>query len=209
MKIVLVHQWPALTPHHIPIYVGGPVQGGGDWQESFISHFVSTSVNTWSDSFRKMMLPRIVFIVPCSWGKEHSLAHYFTDKYEIIDPICDDEFRKSIAEWLASSFNISIKGGMVVYGLFPENKKNKRKDGLQYACNTRFDLGLSLAAVMNDSDKHSLFVGKHKDFLGIEEMDLSFQVVVGKDWFEENTRYVRSPKELADWVASSLDHSSF
>lgn len=200
MKIVLAHQWPALTPFDIPIYLDGPVQGGGDWQQSFISHFVNHSAKSWSDSFRKRMLPRIVFLVSCTWGNKHSLAQYFVGKYETISPQCKDEVKKSLAEWSASSFDIAINKGIVVYGLFPEDKNNPRRDGLPYACEAMFDLGISLGCVHTDSDRHAMLVAKHPDFPGIDEIDSSFKVTVGKDWCEENTRYVQNPEELAKWI---------
>ncbi|MBP6948525.1 MAG: hypothetical protein KBC41_04180 [Candidatus Pacebacteria bacterium] len=208
MKIVLPFQWPVVTPYTVPIYLGGPVEGGGDWQNSFLTHFIFSSVHSWSDSFRKRILPHIIFYVPCEWDHNHDLVEYFTEKYEIVKDVFSHELEKSFTNWSLSNCGLSASGGLVLYGMFPESKEYPRKDGVPYAHVTMFELGYSLSHIKTLSREMALFVGVHEDFPDGNLMYDSFQTIIQDDvWCEENTREVNSPEVFADWISGCIESS--
>jgi hypothetical protein len=92
-----------------------------------------------------------------------------------------------------------------LYGLFPESKENPRKDGLPYACCTRTDIATSLANMKEVFALFSLFIGKHKDFLGINTIEDSLKFQKPGEWYEENTRYFSDTKQFADWIAECIN----
>lgn len=204
MKIVVPKRYIPLTPVCFPIFLAGPVLGGGDWQRHFIEHFMNFSVHKWSDSYREKVLPLIKFIVPCRWDETHPLAEHFADVYELIE-IPDEYIEKSQTSWEFFYLDyIVFHGGVIVFGLFPESKEAPRTDGLPYAGDTRGEIG-RWSTIASSNDFQNILIGAHPEFLGIKVISKDLQLQFGSEWLTEHFEKVHTTEMLADSLAESLD----
>lgn len=204
MKIVVPKRYVPIKPSDFPIFLAGPVLGGGDWQYHFIEHFMNVSVLKWSDSYRKKVLPLIKFIVPCRWDETHPLAEHFVTVYELVE-IPDDYIEKSQTSWeFHYLMEIVLRGGRIVFGLFPESKDEPRTDGLPYAGDTRGEVA-RWPTIADSKENGCVLIGGHAEFLGIKVILKNLQLQFGPEWVTEYCKNVRTVEELADIFAESLE----
>lgn len=202
-RIVIPKRYVAFTPIDFPVFLVGPVQGGGDWQRSFIEHFITVSVRRWSKSFRAHALPRIKFIVSCDWTDDHPLATYFAGTYELVADSFEG-FEASKTAWENEYlWNITERKGLVVFGLFPEDKENPRNDGLPYAFSTTLKIGRWTTVAAN-LGKQSILIGAHPGFIGLEIIRDTVKFAWEEDWIEDCWKDVVTPEIFADWVADEI-----
>ena len=203
MKIVIPKRYTAITPADFPIFLAGPVLGGGDWQKVFIEHFMNFSVKTWSDSYREAVLPLITFIVPCRWNEGHALASYFDQVFTSGATLSG--LQASQTAWEVDHLQrILERDGIIAFGLFPESKEFPRNDGLPYAGDTRGELGrwTTLAMCFNSN---SVLIGAHLEFLGINVIRKNLELSWEPELLLRNWRDVYTPESFADWIASEIE----
>lgn len=202
MQIVLLNQYSAITPRTLPLYLDGPVEGGGEWQAVFMKHFISTAVNSWPDSFRERIFPHVTFFVPCLWGNDHELKEYFIKNPVIFEANKDQDSSREFLRWDLHQKDVAQNNnGLVLYGLFPENKENPRSDDLPYAFEQLLFLNLFVFLARDEEKESCLVVGKHQDFPGIDQIDQFTRIFLPSGVVEKNHEWVNSPEDFADFVA--------
>lgn len=206
MQIIIPKRYVGIMPVDIVIFLAGPVLGGGDWQREVIKHFIDSSTNSWSCTFKQRIFPRLKFVVPCRWGESHPLAKFFASQYSTPEAKGVEAGQTYWEiQYLLHILKPRIQGrknGFVFFGLFPEDKIEPRKDGVPYATDTRGELGRYETLAKYEETRDSLFVGAHPDFiLGATMSNLQY---FSSEWLKSNWREINSPRNLADWIARVL-----
>lgn len=206
MKIVTPKRYIPISPFSFLIFLAGPVQGGGDWQRYFIERFINVSVpQIWTNSFTERVLPRIRFIVPCRWDETHPLSGYFVTVYEDF-PASSDDLRETQTCWEFHYLDqiTSSNKGIVVYGLFPEDKENPRADGRPYAMDTFGEIGRWVTTA-HFKENDCVILGCHQNFVGLQTIHKNLRLQFGDDDFVDSFCWVvNNPEELADLLANQL-----
>ena len=206
MKIVTPKRYIPISPFSFLIFLAGPVQGGGDWQRNFIEHFINVSVpRKWTNSFTERVLPYVRFIVPCRWDETHPLAEYFVTVYEDF-PAPSSDLRNTQTCWEIHYLNqiISDGNGIIVFGLFPEDGKNRRADGRPYAMDTFGEIGRWVTTAQF-KEKDCVILGCHQDFVGLQTIHKNLRLQFENDEFVDSFCYgVNNPEGLADLIAGQV-----
>ena len=175
MEIVIPKRYPSMDPHMFPVFLAGPVLGGGDWQTDLITAFHKEvrERDGAGDYLFKMIFPRLRFIVPCRWNEKHwdGMNRGFSD-YLVKMYTLPEKDRKDIKQtqtyWEAMFLSriLKEKWGLIVFGLFPENENKPRKDGNPYARDTYGEVGRYLTMAAYEQAEDNVIVYGHPTFLG-------------------------------------------
>lgn len=167
MEIVIPIRYPIIDPYVFPVFLAGPVLGGGDWQYELIVAFNSAVRKQWTDTRFKAIFPRLRFIVPCRWNESHGLSNHFVKMYTIPERKEGDlQCTQTFWEAIAISRILKQKWGLLVFGLFPESSDKPRNDGQPYGRDTYGEVGRYLTMAAYEEAEDHVLVCAHPLFPG-------------------------------------------
>jgi hypothetical protein len=202
--IVPAYNYVPMKPGDIPLFIAGPVLGGGNWQELFFQALCAYQKTGWTDSFREKMLQRLKVIIPCRWGEHHPLSEHFPQDYEIMNT--GDAWLDSQTMWEIHYLKhiVCWEDGFVVFGLFPESKEKPRGDGQPYARDTYGELARYTTIANFKGTSDSILVGYDSSFPGIDVQRRNLRFFMSDNWNKNNIHEVVSVEAFAVLVAENL-----
>lgn len=186
MKILVPKRYVALSSMYIPVLIAGPIGGGDDRQADFIRLVMGHLKKRATITLYKKIEQHLLFICPCRWKDDHSLAIYFEQSFTT-DIYGQDLEAKSQTFWESHYAQQILRYGIghVVFLLFPESESSPRSDGEPYGRDTLGELGRwSVYARFMGSDDRIRYA-LHEKWKGrtVFEKNLRF-------WTPEQTRNI-------------------
>lgn len=208
MEIVIPKRYPTMDPQMFPIFLAGPVLGGGNWQYDLIIALheeVRRRNGAGEDLFRKIF-PKLRLVVPCRWEEKQwdatnrGLSDYFVKTYTLPEKDSKD-IKQTQTYWEAMFLSriLKEKWGLIVFGLFPEDKNKPRNDGHPYAQDTYGEVGRYLTmAAYEEAEEHVIVCG-HPTFLGWDVQRKNIAI------FNSEKLNVVDPGDFKDLVSRMVD----
>lgn len=207
MQIVTPYKYIPLTPLTIPVFLAGPVLGGGDWQKDVIEEFIKLSKVRWTIPQREEIFPRVSFIVPCRWGNDSLFARRFAKTFESVyeEDTTRHRIETSQTAWENFYLNYIVKGGvgLLAFGLFSQRKP--REDGSPYARDTYGEVG-RWTEISRYEDTKNIIIAADESFPGIDVIWKNLIINHGEEKVGSMFRNGSWPTRLAEWISDYLTH---
>lgn len=207
-RIVTPKRYVPVLPYDIPIFLAGPVLGGGDWQ----AEFIEACVQDQSTGTERNVLSRTIFYVPCRWDNTHPLATHFVTRFE--ESKSGIERIDSQLAWEVRNLEICMRQGIIFFGLIEESEKFPRTDGNPYAMDTYGEIGRWSNRAREQNSK-SVIIGAMRNFPGARTIERNLVLdEFGSNWGEsfrkikplDNFSYFDSQTEIWKWWRKRMVH---
>lgn len=207
-KIVTPKRYVPVLPYDIPIFLAGPVLGGGDWQAEFIEACLDDQQTT----INKNVLSRTKFFVPCRWDSTHRLAKHFATVYE--ERSSGINLLDSQTAWETNYLYIAMRQGLILFGLVEESDKSPRADGNPYAMDTYGEIGRWSNRARVEK-LNSIYIATTRNFRGAKTISKNLVLDnFGPNWSEsfvkkkpsDNFSYFDSRNEIWKWWISKMSN---